>query len=79
MRRVKHFLHWTESTKRAKHFMRFIGHVCKHERIPHWLRIGLIALLLIPGPIDEVAAAFILIPLCIIKRDVMRECWDRAR
>jgi hypothetical protein len=64
---------------RIKHVGRFLAHVTKHERIPRWLKVGLIVLLLIPGPIDEALAAMILIPLFIIKRDIMVECWDRAR
>lgn len=64
---------------KIKHVLRFLGHVVKHERIPRWLKIGLIVLLAIPGPIDEALAAIVLIPLFIIKRDIMVECWDRAR
>jgi hypothetical protein len=62
-----------------RHIARFMGKLCRHKGIPKWLRIGLVILLLIPGPVDELIAAAVLVPLAVWRREIIAECWAASR
>ncbi len=54
---------------------RFMREVLRDPRVPRWLKWGLVVLLAIPGPVDELAASVVLVILAVARWEIVRECW----
>ena len=64
---------------RVRRCARFIRIVVTHPRLPKWARWGLLVLLAIPGPVDELAALLVLAVVAVVYRDEVRRCWEASR
>ena len=64
---------------RVRQILKFVGLVCRHPGIPRWVRYGLIVLLAIPGPVDELLALPCIITLLVVRRAVIFECWEASK